>query len=302
MIFSTEQGRDRILAMLAGCRDIADVQACGLLFHGTCETIRGPLHGGSYDGVFWTARTPSVAQAYIPRAGITALVAVPASYRLDDPIRPRDPGDAVTRWALGRARARWEDLDAEMDGPSVRSWKLLPGWPRGRDLVAHVEQDLGYRASRHGCWEVSTVFGPAGQEWKPADWSLPGTLIVAHAPDLEIRNAQWGESDLGDANHNRLDAFARFAELGLEAFRMSDLLQSKHHGNVGHEAIGLLPAGLARLDWIGIPAVRHDGPESDIFGIGDTADFARFMATAAPGYRPHTRFRDAEREPLALGA
>lgn len=285
LAFSSTTDRDTLLARLSACQSLDEVAEAGFLFHGTCETIDGPLRPGAYDGVFWTARSPAVAQAYIPRAGLISMMARPLDHILDEPVRPRGPEDLTTRWALARAGASWADLEVEEGRGRVTSWRVLPGWPRGRDLVDHLEGDLGYEASPQGIWEVSIGHGPLGQEWKPADWKLPGTLLLLYAPHLRIQQANWGESEIGDANHNRVGAFTRFADEGWDAFSMQDLLQSEYHGNVGHEAIGILPKALSTLPWIGIPALRHDGPDAGVYGLGETEDFTRFMQKVASIYQ-----------------
>lgn len=282
---SSNSSEERILNILRSCRNFRDVEASGFLFHGTCETIEGALRPSPYDEVFWAARTPTVAQAYIPRSGITQIVARPSDNLLDDPIRPRSANDAVTAWALSRARAHWDDLEAEEHRGRIASWRVLPGWPRNSDLVAHIENDLGYTSENYGCWEVSIHRSGDTYKMKPAGWTMPGSLILLHAPGLEISATDWQESEIGGANHNRLDAFDRFAREGRAAFSMPDLLQSKFHGNYGHEAIGILPDALSKLDWIAIPAVRHDGPEPDIFRQKESRDFLDFMDTVSPSYQ-----------------
>lgn len=274
----------RLIAALKGCRDFSDLETAGFLFHGTCERIDGPLRPGAYDGVFWAARTPAIAQAYIPRAGISQIISRPPDSLLEDPIRPRSPDDLVTAWALSRAQARWDDLEVEEERGRICSWRCLPGWPSNGELVRHIEDDLGYEPESYGGWEVSTDRSGGLWEMRPASWSLPGSLILLHAPDLKISSADWRESEIQSANHNRLEAFARLEREGCEAFAMQDLLQSKHHGNLGHEAIGILPRALERLEWISIPAIRHDGPDPDIFQRKETPDFLRYMKQASSVY------------------
>ena len=213
------------------------------------------------------------------------MMARPLDHMLSEPLRPRNPDDLTTKWALARAGATWDDLEVEEERGRVTSWRVLPGWPRSRDLVDHLEGELRYEASPQGIWEVSVEHGTQGQEWKPAAWRFPGTLLLLYAPHLQIQQANWGESEIGDANHNRVGAFSRFAREGHGAFSMQDLLQSEYHGNVGHEAIGILPKALSALPWIGIPASRHDGLDADVYRLGDTEDFTRFMRELAPGYQ-----------------
>lgn len=288
MLSSSEQSEQRILGILASCESFKDIEEAGFLFHGTCETLEGALRPSPYDGVFWTARTPAVAQAYIPKSGVSQFLSRPPSGLLEDPVKPRAMrDDPVNIWALKHANARWEDLEIEERHGSVKSWRTLPGWPKNEDLVQHIEKDLGYDPCENGIWEINLGREGSRLEMVPADWSMPGHLILLHAPDLQISAADWQESEIGGANHNRLSAFERFSREGREAFSMEDMLQSKFHGNYGHEAIGILPGALSGLDWIAIPAHRHDGPEMDIFQRKETKELLSFMKRISPSYRAY---------------
>lgn len=274
----------RLRSRLATCSTFDEVRAAGFLFHGSCEAISGRPRGGGFDGVFWTAETPSVAQAYIPRSGATLILPHLLPWQMDDPVRPRAPDDMLTRWALERAGARWEDLDVEEARGRVVSWRIPPGWPRGRDLVHHVAVELGH--GERQIWEIPVSRDADGRErWMPAGWRMQGGLVVLHVPDLRIDDPEWGESDLLIPNHNRLESFARMAAAGCEAFAMGDLLQSDFLGNVGHRAVGLLPAALARAEWFSIPARRHDGDDISVFREPGTPEFTRLMEELNPEWR-----------------
>ena len=271
---SSDEGRRAILAILSAARDFDDIRAAGLLFHGTCERLEGKVRGGGYDGIFWAAETPSVAQSYIPRAGVIRLLAVPRDYALEDGLRPTEPGDPIMAWALDRCRASWEELDVETDGRRPVSWRNLPGWPRYADLLDWIARDLGYGLPEDGVWQIACDRNPAGGEmFRPAGWTMPGQLLILHVPDLKIVDPAWSEDGLGLKPHNRLEDFRRFAEAGIDAFHMSDLLQSEALGNVSHRAIGLLPAALERAEWIAIPAARHDGSDLRVFVDPITREF-----------------------------
>lgn len=267
---------DRVRAVLEECASFDDVRAAGILFHGTCETIHGDLRGGGYDGVFWTAETPSIAQAYIPRSGITLFITRPTEYERDRPIRPCKGGHE-TAWALTRAGVALEDLDIEWDGWSARSWRIPPGWPTQGDYEAMI-RGLGYRPNRNGIYEVAERIVDGTPRMMPVDWKMPGHLLILLPEDLVVSDPPWSDEARGYANHNRIGDFERFARSGIQAIRMSDQLQSDHLGNVGHHAIGILPAGLDRLSWMAIPATRHDGEDLDVFRRPGTAEFDAFMA------------------------
>jgi hypothetical protein len=281
---SSQEGAKRVLEVLSGCENFQDVERLGFLFHGTIEALAGPLYGGGYDGVFWTAEAPAIAQSYIPRAGASMIVGRPDIWEMDDALRPSLDDGPIMDWALARANATKEDLDIGADGYRVTSWRNLPGWPKQKDLVAWIESELGYEPKSYGTWEILCDRVDGREVFRPASWSREGTLIIALAPDLKVDEPQWSEDALGYKNHNRVGDFARFAEEGRDAFSMHDQLQSEYWGNVGHRAIGILPAGLSKLDWIAIPACRHDGPDVDWSTARETVEFEALMAEIAPGY------------------
>lgn len=290
---SSPEGETRVLEALAGCQDFDDVERLGVLFHGSVEKIEGDLRGGGYDDVFWTARNPAIAQAYIPTAGTTILISKPDGWRLGESVRPSVNGGPITDWALARANVTMEDLDLKTDGWQVTTWRIPRGWPTNRDMVDWIENDLGYVANDYDSWEISCDRENGREILRPADWSREGLLIIAVPRSLRVEPARWSEEGLGYASHNRIGDFARMEAEGMQAFEMSDLLQSKHWGNFGHKAIGLFPAGLAEIDWIAIPARRHDGPEVDWFTARETLEFVEFMSALSHSYQSEADRADA---------
>lgn len=282
------EGRNaaQVREALSSCRSFADVAALGVLFHGTCEEIEGDLQGGGYDGVVWTARTASVAQAYIPRSGITAWVHAPAEDERGDRIRPSQHIGFIMRWALDRANCTLEDLDVEWNGLSPYSWTIPEGWPTEGDLEDWL-RGMGYAPDDRGVMKVFTSYGEDGQERvMPVDWSLPGQLIIALPREgFEIGAPNWSEDALGYATHNRVADFQDFGAAGVMAFEMEDALQSDYLGNVGHQAMGVLPAGVPKLDWLAIPAIHHDGQDHSVFQNPETPQFTAFMKSLNPDYR-----------------
>jgi hypothetical protein len=189
----------------------------------------------------------------------------------------------ATEWALARCGATLEDLETEWEGPRARSWRIPDGRPTEGNYEDHLKS-LGYRVNDRGIYEVAQRFRGESIEIMPADWKMPGMLIIALADRITIQAPRWSDEALGYRAHNRVADFARFAAEGVEAFRMQDQLQSKHRGNVGHSAIGTLPAGLEKLSRMAIPAVNHDGPGADAFLRPETAEFTRFMLDEFPGF------------------
>ena len=276
-----------VISALSGCDSFEDVKSSGILFHGTCEPLEGELHGGE-DGVFWTADRPSVAQAYIPKSGVISLLTEPFPYNRDEEVSPVRHQSFIMDWALDRAGVEMKDLDATWtrDNKRLSCWSVPKNWPTNGDLDDHVKS-MGYHADEHGIYELSIRYDEEGREQlMHADWSLPGQLIIVLPKTGFTANyPDWSEDALNYEPHNRLADFARFAENGLHGFRISDRLQSNFMGNVGHEAIGILPAGLEAMSWMAIPAIRHDGESHEVFRNPETAEFIELMKELNPDYR-----------------
>lgn len=296
----SERNRDKVLACLKGCNNFEDVKKAGILFHGTCEHLEGDLKGGGYDGVFWTAASPDIAQAYIPRSGVSTWIHQPADYERDDRISPSRYGGWLMDWALEKAGVSIEDLDVTWNGMSAVSWSIPDAWPTEGDLDDHIKS-LGYEADGMGIYTVSLSYEGVNEEGKsrevimPADWKLQGQLIIILAEDLEVREPEWSEDGLGYHPHNRVVDFAGFASNGIEAFNMGDNLQSDLQGNVPHQSIGILPAGLEKLSWIAIPATRHDGESTSVWHGAETAEFADFIKGINPDYKTAHEIEKASR-------
>jgi hypothetical protein len=188
------------------------------------------------------------------------------------------------RWALERSgKLSLDDLDITWDGHLATSHLVPEGWPTLGEVDEMIES-LGYVANEHDCYEVNSSYRDGQERWFRADRKMPGQLIIAIPKDLKIEAPGWSNTKLGNANHNRISDFERFEESGVEAFHMSDHLQSKFLGNVEHTAIGLTPVGVAKCDWIAIPAYRNDGDDIDVFVQPKTDDFTAFMKTINPRY------------------
>ena len=285
---SDQQAEAEILGKLAGCDSFADVTAAGFLFHGTAEPIRGPLAGGGWDQVLWTAARPADAQAYIPRFGISTFLGKPADWQLEDRVRPAK-GCSVTDWALAVTGRQWEDVVEEGER-GVVSYRFDRHWPTLGDLVRFLEEDLGYEANESGVYEVGLRLGDSGaaRAFAHAEWSLPGHLVICDAGRLSRPVTDWGPSDLQAPNHHRLEDMAALTGLGSDCFVMGDHLQSRHFGNMAHEAVGILPSGLEKIRYIAIPATNHDPATLDHWRISETPEFAALMAQINPSYRHET--------------
>lgn len=77
--------------------------------------------------------------------------------------------------------------------------------------------------------------------------------------------------------HNNIDLFQKAEQAGYDGISIWDFAQSKQYGNVGHESIGIFPAGLAKLYTFAIPAVGHD--LADDVTVPWTPEFAALKAS-----------------------
>lgn len=283
----TPEGRNTqdVRDALSTCMSFEDVSALGILFHGTCEEIDGDPKGGGYDNVFWTARTPSVAQGYIPKSGITTWLHAPDDDDRKRAIEPTQSDGFVMRWALEKSGATRDDLEIVWNGWHPWSFTVVDRWPNEGDFDDWIKSH-GYVADGNGVYKVSMMYIDSRETLMPADWTLPGHLLIV-LPDKSFNEVEpaWSDDAMGYESHNRVADFAGFSSAGIDAFAMEDSLQSDHLGNVGHEAVGILASGLPKISWLAIPAVRHDGITHDAFRISETAAFVDFMKEINPEYR-----------------
>ena len=276
-----------VKSALSMCDSFEDVKSSGILFHGTPATIKGALHGGAYDGVFWTVDRPSIAQAYIPKAGTFLPLSEPLPHDRDEKIFPVRHQNFIMNWALERAGVEMKDLDVNWNGNRVSCWSIPKGWPTYGDLDDHIKS-MGYHANKHGFYEISIRYDEESQEqFMHADWSSPGQLIIV-LPETGFMAdyPDWSGDALNYQSHNRVADFEHFARSGLDGFRMSDQLQSNFMGNVDHEVIGILPTGLKTISWMAIPAIRHYGDSCEFFRNPETAEFVQLMKELNGDYRP----------------
>jgi len=236
-------------AVKAGC------QIEGVLFHGTAEPFDGPLKPGP-DGLLWTAKSPVIAQQYIPRAGIETLVSVPLAYELRERVKPRQH-DALYKIACLIAGDEITDVERDANGNLV-SWAVPKGWPTYADVIRHIEDDLGYKAE-NDVYVISTQLGDGGDEtYLPAGWKMSGRLYMTLAEGLILKDIrQGGEPDLTVKEHNNFGGFRKAEKEGYDGVIINDFAQTDLYGNFGHRSYGLNEAGLKKVEWVSIPASRY---------------------------------------------
>ena len=249
----TDLDRDDILARIAGCADAGEATRRGLLFHGTTERFDLPPRGGGYDGIVWTADTPIVAQAYIPRAGISQLLHHPGRWRLGERVVPNPDG----AWTLVARQMTGLEPDVELDAHRrLVSWGLPPGWPTYGEAAEWLA-GIGHPVAEDG--SVWLPQDGAGGRIMPGDWRLPGRLLVTIGDGLDLADLRRGdEGDLTAVEYHDHAGFAAARAAGRDGVKINDFAQSERWGNVGHVSHGIFPEVAARLPWVEVPAVRHE--------------------------------------------
>ena len=246
--------RARIMNLPANA-DYASFRASGLLFHGTCEPLEGALRPGSYDRVFWTAETPSIAQAYIPEAGLSMILSHPGDWRLEERIRPNlhDP------WAeLMHQMGHWpREVDHDHCGQAT-SWTISADHPTYGAALLFL-QSLGYDIAQRSIWAALKLNGNR-QEIRPAAWKQPGFVYVTLNEGLSFRDMRDElMSDLVDPAHVKLDLFRAVEESGSDGIVIDDFAQcGRDHANVGHVSFGLFAEAAKTRAFVRFPATHCD--------------------------------------------
>lgn len=259
MTKASEPDADDLLLRLACSGTPEEALDRNLLFHGTCETFALPPRGGGYDGLVWTADLPTIAQAYIPDAGAKLLVSAPSEWQLGQRVVPA-PNAA---WTLVAHQMTGLDAEVELDRHgNLRSWAVPAAWPTYREAAAWLS-GLGYPLDARGSAWLSIAREDATERVMPADWSMPGRLLVTVADGLRLADLRRGtEGDLTDLEYHDHAGFAAARAAGYDGVVINDFVQTEAWGNVGHISRGLFPEAAARLPWIEVPARRFEWASS----------------------------------------
>ena len=268
--------------------DSADEAVPSFHYHGTCEPFEGPPRPSGFDGCFWLAEHPTVAQCYIPDSGGKTLLAVD-SFEMGNLVRPsvadrdrdRSPtGLYAAALQLGFPAAKEPEYDT---WGNCRSWGCPEGYPRYADIVRRlVAMGYPYTEGRgFSAWVKTRRIGDR-EEFMPADYRMPGRLfIVKGVGGLKLKDLSDGrESDLTDPDHLKLKAFRQAEAEGYDGVAISDFCQSEVHGNLGHQAIGLFAHALQGLRYVDVPVVRWDWSEDGRWPVA-TPEFERLWEEAA---------------------
>lgn len=263
------------------------------LFHGTCEEIVGALRPGGYDGVFWTADTPAVAQTYIPVSGGSTLASISKGRRVIEP----------TTVTIAVAGALGIVPDAEYDDRGCLlswCWRARDGASAelGTDQVLQYLEGLGYTLEDHniamrGWLKVRIAEGK--DVILPADYKEPGRVFVLEPPsDLRLYDLVTGlEGDLTDLAYHKIDLFRQLESQGYDGIAIHDFCQSSTCGNVGHVSYGLFAQGLARARVLGDFQATHYEWSPQYDGEPFTLEYVEWkqerlrVPCALPGYKAY---------------
>jgi hypothetical protein len=240
-----------------------------LLFHGSLEDFEGDLRPGGFDRAAWFADTPSVAQLYIPCAGLRVYV-TPDGLRWPS----LSPQIRAIQAALG---IEYDEAKVERDAHGcLRSYGLPRGWrefPTVEDVAARL-QGLGFpvRGAQIGFHR--------GRLLRPEECAPGRLFVVTPRTPLKIANlAAGGEGDLQQPQHLELSLFQRAAAAGYDGVLIHDFAQSREYGNLGHLSVGLFEHALPKTRLVEVVPATYE-------------EFAWASATNAYPDAPPAYFRD----------
>jgi hypothetical protein len=266
-----------IMARAALTAALNDPRDSGLLFHGTAEPFDGPPKACGIDGLLWFADNPLFAQAYIPTAGLTAYVAKPSDWRMNDRVRP-DKHSFWTEFATASLGRPLPDVEYD-DFGAAKSWSIRSDWPTYAECVAAL-RGMGY-SFIDGCEQVKYANGPCGPVAR-SDWMQPGRVFVTAADGLRLLDRSCGESDLTEKAHLDFDLFRSAEKSGFDGLVIDDFCQSSDCGNVGHRAVGLFAATVEKLEFVSYEAVHRPMSGLRTLRTPDFESFAADLGAPAP--------------------
>jgi hypothetical protein len=240
-------------------------------FHGTAEPFDGPLRGGAYDGIVWTANNPAVAQSYIPVSGSRSGFSLDRWAADDDAYdRFRHPRGADI--ALLKQMGYGYPIDEELyPSGEMKSWRFKDRKATYREVRDYL-RSLGYDPEEH-LW-LNTELTEAGEMVLPKDYKKPGRLFIGHPRQpLNIFDATDGlEGDQQNPAYHRREVFEFAKNKGYHGVKIPDFAQSRNWGSVHHESVGIFPEHVDRLEWDVIPAVNFDWGDT-LHGVYSTPEW-----------------------------
>lgn len=250
------------------CKSLKEIMRDSL-FHGSGAKIEGPLRGGGYDDILWTAEDPQIAQNYISK-GMKIHLSEPNN--LKERVRPTLWRDPWAELAKTYGKGYPDDIEYENNQPISYRWK---GDPVTYDEIIRemIEGRLGYEPDKSGGYEMSVDYSPDGSLIAhPANYRSPGQLFIGRGKnDLKIYDMTHGgdEGDITDPQYHHLGSFDQAKKAGYDGVKIADFLQSANWGNVGHPSIGLFPRGIKKMNFTSIPATHWDWPDDKMMTWND---------------------------------
>jgi hypothetical protein len=245
-----------------------------LLFHGTAEGFsEEELRPGRYDQVLWTARTPDIAQNYIPESGTSIYIGVHA---LGHPSQ-----DKTVQLIQKRLGIEWDLSKVEFDyrGVAVSFPKPIgmDTWLESEDVQKRMEQ-LGFEeGDYHTTYEVKI---DSGKMLLPNEKMMGRLFILEVKEPLKIFDMTLGgevESDIGNVQYHSTDIFEKAKNKGFDGVKINDFAQSKIWGNLGHLSIGLFESVTSKLNIKFIPASNYDWETDEDFEATTTPEYEAYI-------------------------
>lgn len=235
------------------------------VFHATCETIKGRLHGGGYDNILWTAFYPAIAQSYIPKAGSYV-----SSFKreIEYKIKMGYGNKLIAPQGIMKNLLQYFDYlkyyEIKYDEYNrIRSFSIDPKHKNLLNINSIYEKlkSMGYMIDdyEHTLLHDGLIV--------PKDFRLKGKLyLINNTADLNIFNyAQNSEINMGNLDYNNFELLSSIEKQGYDGIIINDMLQSDIWGNVGHNSLGFYNRAWDKLNYTFIEATNYDeNPENTI--------------------------------------
>lgn len=259
------------------------------LFHGSLEDLDGEMRASAYDGCLWLTNLATVARCYIPSSpgeswtSLRMLTSPPTldallahnQAQLGIEFRDVDYGGGIRPKSFRYPEA-YERLVAEFPRPEKAAFEMadefytsLFAWEaelkrRFEGLVVEKLRGLGYDIPDGFDSDATLALKTSmrdGTNRILRNEHQVGTLLefTPRRPLVIFDMTEGGarESDLTDLDYHKVSTFRRLEAMGYDGVKITDFAQSKSHGNVGHDSIGIFPATIQALREVSRVASTH---------------------------------------------
>ena len=251
-------------------RDLSSIMQ-DTFFHGTAENFEGPLKGGAYDNIIWTANNPAVAQNYIPASGAQS------GFSLDKWAEDHEPYSHFryhrgTDVALLKQMGYGYPTDEELyPNGELKNYRIKDRHATHGEMREYL-RSLGYDPEED-FW-INTEYVDGDEIVRPKNYKMPGRLFIGHPqkPLNIFDTTEYLEGDESNPAYHMHDVFNLIKGKGYHGVKIPDFAQSKNWGNVHHESVGIFPEYVDHLNWDVIPAVNFDWGDN-LLGVYSTPDW-----------------------------